>query len=129
MKIPNGIYTLTNLQTGNHRTFRIRTIRKGKLADRRIVEMLVGSDNNNDYQAFGFVAGEYIDVWRRFQGNGKPSFHDKIAKLLMAMFSAQGPQGIDMQESRICMRCNRTLTTPESIATGYGPECIQHVGR
>jgi len=26
-----------------------------------------------------------------------------------------------------CGRCGRTLTVPESIASGFGPECIRYV--
>ncbi len=34
---------------------------------------------------------------------------------------------IEIWHDGICGRCGRKLTTPESISTGYGPECIKYI--
>jgi hypothetical protein len=33
-----------------------------------------------------------------------------------------------VQLSKRCLRCNRTLTTPESLERGIGPECANIMG-
>ena len=30
--------------------------------------------------------------------------------------------------SRVCIRCGRTLTDPQSVRRGYGPECFEKAG-
>ena len=37
------------------------------------------------------------------------------------------PKGYSILNSGRCFRCNRKLTTPESIKTNYGPECIKRI--
>ena len=51
----NGAITVTNPATGNHRTFRIHTVRTGGLKGSRVVGLLIGSNNESDYLSFGFV--------------------------------------------------------------------------
>jgi hypothetical protein len=36
------------------------------------------------------------------------------------------PEGYKIQHEGKCCRCGRTLTTPESIERGIGPECVKH---
>ena len=36
--------------------------------------------------------------------------------------------GFEIMHEGRCCRCNRTLTHPDSIKTGIGPECAKHFG-
>jgi hypothetical protein len=53
----NGCITITSLDSGEHRTVRIRTkSERSKFAPgSRVAELLTGPDNESDYQAFAFV--------------------------------------------------------------------------
>lgn len=122
--IHNGYLTITNPVTGNHRTFRIRT----QPADarfapgERVVGLLTGPDNTEDYQGFGFVQPDgSIRVWRSKRGDGAPSEWERFADLIARRVEYEGR--LVYQESRRCLRCNRELTDPTSIELGIGPVC------
>lgn len=128
-KVFNGTYTISS-PTGQHRTFRVRTILRGQpeLRGKRIVELLVGPDNENSYQPFAFIDDAGVAVWRKLRGTDKPSLYDQYARLLWSL-AVEGERSVYFQkgctllkEGR-CIRCNRKLTHPESITSGIGPEC------
>ena len=126
--IPNGIYTI-NSPSGEHRTFKIHTVRKGNLEGKRIVSLLIGRDNENDYKGFAFIDDMGIRVWRKYQNDGN-SIYEKYARCLWDLImddenSHFRSLGMTLLVSKHCIRCNRTLTTPESIENGIGPECIK----
>jgi hypothetical protein len=37
------------------------------------------------------------------------------------------PESLEIWHEGSCLRCGRKLTVPESIESGYGPECIKSV--
>lgn len=111
----NGEITLTNPKTGNHRTLKIKTVKNGNLKGKRILSLLIGSDNNHDYLPIGFVGDSGIYVWRKYQN----SQYDKIAQCLLKIEKL----GLISQFSTTCRVCNKLLTTPESISSGIGPKC------
>ena len=70
--ILNGTFTMTNRESGEHRTFQIRTQPDdAKFAPgKRVIALLRGPDNESDYQPFGFVSEDgTIYVWRSKQGD------------------------------------------------------------
>ena len=142
--VHNGTYTVSGPK--GHRTFKIRTVKNGDLAGKRIIEMLIGPDNTDDYQGVAFwdeQKGAAI-VWRRHRAVGSNGFipaysypmkGSKIEKAVailihMAADHVKGhetgfytQEGYSLQLAGTCVRCGRALTTPESIATGWGPVC------
>jgi len=137
-RIFNGYYTIES-RKGGHRTLRIATVAKGKLKGRRIVSLLTGPNNSDDYRGFGFVDDDGVQVWKRFAGGGfsrrvyseiviakHEGMHMKLAKLLWSLAVEDGQAeraGYKLLLEARCLRCNRRLTTPESIRTGVGPVC------
>ena len=125
--IPNGIYTL-RFPCGTHRTFRIFTKKEtAKFAPgQRIVAMLIGPNNDSfsDYEPFAFCDDTGIHVWKRFK-NAKQA---EYAELLWALATGCEADGYELLISKRCLRCNRTLTTLESLESGLGPECRGKVG-
>lgn len=123
----NGEITVNNPATGNHRTFRIRTISKDSAfaPGRRIVELLTGPDNTSDYRGFAFVDNSgTVYVWRSKRGDGRDrSEFEKFASILNHSNHYAEKHGLEFSFSRRCIRCNRLLTDPESIALGIGPVC------
>lgn len=129
MAIPNGAYTIQNTKSGEWRTFEVKTKRGTFATGERVVSLLVGSDNCSDYKGFGFVKPEGILVWRKVRGEaGKPSAFEVYANMIWSLAtkgegSAWFQRGYRLMIEKRCMRCNRRLTTPESIEAGIGPEC------
>jgi hypothetical protein len=130
-KIPNGVFTITNQETREHRTFRIHT--KAESANfapgERVVSLLEGPDNTSDYRGFGFVKGDRILVWKSKRGEGKRSAHEWYALMLADLFTGGEHFGdrYTIEGARVCRRCNRQLTDPDSIAAEMGPECRARV--
>lgn len=135
IKVHNGIYTLQNEASGEHHTFRIRTLPKNsKFAPgKRTIALLSGPDNNHGYTQFGFVNDSGIVVWRkkRHKDDWKWSKWQWFAWMVWDLFANKGKElgargkAYDVQSSRHCIRCNRRLTTPTSIENGIGPECMK----
>lgn len=121
----NGEITLTSPRTGEHRTFRIKTKVKGDLKGKRVLSLLMGPQNTSDYQPFAFVAEDgRVHVWKKFRSSedGDRNLWEKYADLIerSAYWEARG---VEFLVSGHCRRCNRLLTTPESVKTGIGPVC------
>lgn len=112
----NGKLTIKNLETGNHRTFQIKTREFPDGSKKRVISMLIGSDNTSDYLPFGFVGRDGVYVWKKHQND----FYNKIAKLLPKVMEKEN---LEVHFETKCRVCNRTLTTIESIQSGVGPKC------
>ena len=127
-KVPNGIFTL-EFPCGTSKTFRIHRKRdNAKFAPgKRLLSLLIGPDNSSDWEAFAFVTDETITVWRnKSRSRSGVSKYEEYADLLWSL-TALGEQleGYTLHVAKHCMRCNRLLTTVESIALGLGPECAK----
>lgn len=134
--ILNGTYTVQS-PSGAHRTFRIHTQpdaekQRERRPDRepfapgkRIISLLTGPNNEADYEGFGFVDDNGIRLWRRFAD--KDTFQ-KYAALVWSMGTRGEESKFHKAGARLlfegrCLKCNRKLTTPESIRSGIGPIC------
>lgn len=128
-KIHNGLFTIRNKETGNHRTFRIRTQPKdSKFAPgERIIGLLIGPENTRDYKGFGFVNDDGIRVWHSRKGTpAKPSEFETFAQLVWLLATEEKSplhHRYEVMVSKRCLCCNRELTTPESLISGIGPVC------
>jgi hypothetical protein len=123
--------TVTSTRTGEHRTFRIST----QAADaefapgERIVGLLTGADNERDYTSFAFLKTEAdgsvrLIVWKRHRGGQ----YDALARMLEALPAHEAAGRVATNFDTRCRKCNRTLTTPESVASGIGPVCAESLG-
>lgn len=122
-EFPNGTFTFQNLGKGTHKTVRIRT---SKSSGRRWVSVLAGPCNESDYA----LAGEVVEGGA-FEAHGRAlPEHSKIAAWCLAALAHKHAgievQGLAIEESRQCVRCNRKLTHPSSISANIGPECAKH---
>ena len=116
----NGKITISNPDSGGHRTFSIKTQPQDSrfAPGKRVVALLSGSDNQSDYTGFGFVNENGISVWRKKQG----TIFAVYARMLdnPSKFEAKGAEFLF---SGKCRKCNRELTVPSSIKSGIGPIC------
>lgn len=121
----NARFTLVSRKTGARFTFRART-EDGKPT---FVALLTGSDNAADYDFLGtiFADGTYRHGQRSRVSSTAPAavafawFHGAIAYGTV-------PDTVEFWHEGRCGRCGRVLTVPESIATGFGPECAGLMG-
>lgn len=86
------------------------------------IKYLAGPENTSDYVGFGFYVPQrtFIEarIWKRYSENRR--LRDAAAVVLGDPEMA-GKAFAEM--SGHCRRCNRMLTVPASLHSGYGPEC------
>lgn len=123
----NATFTVLNTDTKNRFTFKVK---KHKEKDIFFVSVMTGSDN---YSSYTFI-GTY------FPNKGyKKSYKSKIgsdamsAKTIKWFFdkfinNQKSYDTVKVYHEDKCGRCGRKLTTPESVKSGFGPECIKLVG-
>jgi hypothetical protein len=120
----NGTWTLVSSKTGDHRTVKVTTIKAGtseyatRFAGKRKVSLLVGQNNENDYQQFGWV--EENGNIRLCQKSQTP-FYSTLADIVAHPEKWAGK--VEYKVEGCCIKCNRKLTHPASIDAGIGPEC------
>jgi hypothetical protein len=134
----NATVTFVSKKTGARFTFRIQAPHKegneGTNAARdvssqmRFVQVLTGQDNENSYRYLGYIKRGVF-----FHGGAKAKIGaDAPSAKAFAWAFKTLTQGGDTSSLEIwhegrCGRCARKLTVPDSVASGYGPECINHV--
>lgn len=95
----------------------------------RFVSVLTGQNNETDYSFLGTV---FEDGTFRFSPKAKVSPTAPSAKAAQWFFGRVQakaiPTALEVWHHGKCCRCGRTLTVPESIHNGIGPECIKHRG-
>jgi hypothetical protein len=130
----NAHVTLKSLATGNRFTYRIRPPKaKGEQTPPPsiwFVEVLTGPDNYSSYKYIG-----QFNIERGFWYGRRTSVISEDATSVKAfdwcwqsIRNGQLPVGVEVWHEGRCGRCARKLTVPESIESGFGPECIQHIG-
>jgi uncharacterized protein DUF6011 len=126
-----AIFTITSHRTGKHYTYRIN--KKDDDPTKPpvyFVALLTGPNNENDYSYVGMLDAETGDV-RRTKGSrvGEDAESFKgVRWALSHVFAGRPLVGAMIQHAGRCGRCARTLTEPESIACGIGPECRGKMG-
>lgn len=121
--------TLVSLKSGNRYTYKI------ELADKRnptdtdtwFVSLLMGPDNWSNYKYIGMVKDN------KFRWTGKSRVSQDAPSLLGFHFVFDSLQsnsmcGFEVWHEGKCGRCGKKLTVPESIASGFGPDCLGMMG-
>lgn len=121
--VPDGRYTV--VFPDGYKTIRVRhqdefdSFMPGKV----VLSYLSGANNDADYTSFAHVTdGGEVRVWKKHQDNAR--LREAVKVLLGDPKAASQAYAA---ESGCCGICNRTLTTPDSIAAGIGPECAKRV--
>ena len=122
----NSLFTLVNMGTGKHFTFRLQApeIQKNPADPVLFVKVLAGPDNCSDYEMIGMLfSGCRYNHWGKSQfGKDCPSevaFVWLIAKLLKGSL----PNEVKIFHHGFCGKCGKLLTDPESVTIGLGPIC------
>lgn len=122
----NATVTLRSAKTGTRFTYRIRLSEDGKLY---FVSLLTGSDNENSYQYVGHIFADQRIFWHGRKSKisqdapGAKAWKWSYAKILRGEL----PDQLEIWHEGSCGRCGRKLTVPESVRSGFGPECATKV--
>lgn len=122
----NARLTIVSKATGNRFSYRLRATDDGKGF---FVGVMTGTDNENAYTYLGFIRD------RQFRRTAKSRItEDAPSHKAFAFFwrhlceRNHVHEGLEVWHEGHCGRCGRTLTVPESIERGIGPECVKHMG-
>lgn len=118
----NARVTLKSCKTGHHYTFRVRRSEDGEVY---FVGILADGDNEHGYVPLGIIARD-----RRFKLLRRTTFREDSPSFVAFRWmwehlrSGSLPDSVEFWHEGRCGRCGRALTVPESIESGFGPECI-----
>lgn len=129
-----AIVTVVSKQTKQRFTFKfVRPAKSNRPGQPpTFVSVLTGPDNNAAYSYMGSIfpdrdALEIVHTGKSQIAKTAPSA--KAAQWFVRAVAAGGPvlEQCEVWHEGRCGRCGRRLTVPESIASGFGPECINRV--
>lgn len=120
----NATITLESRRTGAHFTYKVKQAKDQQTGEPApetyFVSLLTGPDNQSDYNYLGIIRrGEF--ALTKASRAGKEAASVKAFTFFLHSTELH-PELVVHHEGR-CGRCGRTLTVPESISAGIGPEC------
>jgi hypothetical protein len=114
-----ALFTFLNTKTGNRFTYKVK---KHKIDDVFFVQVLTNPDV---YQFIGSIKGQKYTHSKK----SKISIDAQSVKVfdwvLKNLSTSTLPEFIEIWHEGKCGKCGRTLTVPQSIETGFGPECAK----
>ena len=126
--------TFRSAESGARFTYKIKFAPKRSESDPDtwFVQLLNGPDNTADFCYIGILrtvngALQYMWTAKARVGQDTPSvkaFQWALGNLVKDAL----PNSLEVYHEGRCGRCGRKLTVPESISSGFGPECINFVG-
>lgn len=122
----HAIFTVQNTKTGGRFTFKVSRA-ANRAAGPHFVSVLTGSDNNRDYSYLGtiFQGTDYRHGRKSHIGKDAPSAVAFAWLWALLRSGKPFPPSLRVHHESRCGRCGRRLTVPESIATGFGPDCAE----
>ncbi len=120
-----AIFTVKSI-TGSYYTYRVT-----RKDNTWFVGLLTGPDNTSSYTYMGILDADRGEViLTKASKFADESLPVRVLRWAIRLVWNDGtlPTGYSLDHAGMCGRCGRTLTVPESIATGLGPECSRLVG-
>lgn len=115
----NARFTLRSKASGARYTYRLRSTK-----DKRILFARLLADNHYTY--LGYVRNGEFRLSAKSSMTMESSPVAALAWTLKHLGAGHLPDTLEIWHDGHCGRCGRTLTVPASIASGFGPECINH---
>jgi len=127
--------TFHNKNTGNRYTYKIMGLKRiNNQASKEIwfVKVLSGADNESNYSFLGSIQRRADNKFFFKRSEKSRVTEDAISLKTFIWISHHLQEGtlpghIGIWHAGKCGRCGRTLTVPESIQSGYGPECVTKI--
>jgi len=122
----NATFTISN-SAGVRYTYKVKRSKMTHGYDREstFVSLLTGADNEIDYTYLGMLVEGNRVITTRASRMSADSLPVKVINWAINQLERFGqlPEGYSIHHEGRCGRCGRTLTVPESIDSGIGPEC------
>ena len=125
----HALFTIKNTITDGRFTYKVEAPHGVKPEESNVlfVKVLTGPENTRDYRYIGYIKNSL------FIHGGLKAKVGKDAQSVIAfdfIFNRLLTKGFNKPNLEVwhegkCARCGRTLTVPESIENGIGPECAK----
>lgn len=130
----NARITLKSLKSGDHFTYRVKAaknksywIANGPAS--HFVSVLTGPDNETSFSYLGYYKNSGWPLRRTAKSLDRDAPSARAWEWFeRKLFQGVIPENLEMWHEGRCGMCGRTLTVPESIARGIGPECAERLG-
>jgi hypothetical protein len=121
-----SILTLESNKTGRWFTYKIV---KSKSNDSLFfVSVLTGMNNESAYSYLGTIFnndGKFKFTLTKKSNIGEDAFSYKAFNFFFNdLMNNKIHSDLSVYHKGVCGRCGRTLTVPESLVNGFGPECL-----
>jgi hypothetical protein len=122
----NAVVTLESKATKKWYTYKVTAVPDRD--NQWWVKVLSGPDNTADYVYLGMINGVGFKLTKasKFPASSIPV--RGFNYLWRHLEAGELPDDMEVHHEGRCGRCNRVLTTPESITRGIGPECAGKMG-
>ena len=121
----NSIFTLKSLRTGKHFTFKF----KKRQSSSYLFYVMVLSGSTYEY--IGSIVNGIFRVTPTVKNDLRTKTHleQETIKWFLRQLSSKKElnENLEIWHDGKCGRCRRTLTHPDSISSGLGPECVKYV--
>lgn len=125
--------TFRNNQTGTHMTVKVKQVTDKN--DRKIklpiffVNVRLLDDKEVGYKYIGTIFQETMSVKLAKDVVQGTQLYEVMGFIMRSLKDPQTlrDKGVTLLHEGHCMRCGRQLTHPESINTGFGPDCLELV--
>lgn len=128
----HALITVRNPETGGRFTFKVSAPKPDEgqpVAPIRFVAVLSGSNNEEDYTYLGTLRpGDAYRHGLRSRVSADAPAVKAFAWTWRRLCAGTLPATIEVWHEGRCGRCGRLLTVPESVESGYGPECRARLG-
>lgn len=123
-------FTLVSQKTGKRYTYRVAKAKDRD--DMFFTSLLVGQNNEQDYEYIGFIkaGSDRTELVAGKKGSPNHPAFKGLSWLLSSLERSNPPampDAVEFWHEGRCARCGRALTDPASIERGFGPECINHI--
>ena len=122
----NATITLESENTGKHFTYKIAQCDDND--NLYFIKLLCNCDNDADYTYIGcyYKDSNYLHLKEPYRGRDEMYLPPSIRAIRFFFKNIDKiPPKLHVYHEGRCGRCGRKLTTPESIKSGFGPECMK----
>jgi hypothetical protein len=111
-------------------TYKVSAKKEAPTDPIRFVKVLTGSDNESAYQYLGFLrrGGEFVHHRAKSRIGAEAPSVKAFSWFYGNLGRGRLPEALEVYHEGRCGACRRKLTVPESVMTGFGPECSERLG-
>jgi hypothetical protein len=123
----NATFTLRSTASGTRYTYKVKKAEVDPRYPNSVtwfVSLLSGPDNESDFTYLGIVRDNVFRTTAKSRMNMDSTPVKAFNWSFKNFVQGTTPAQLELWHAGRCGRCGRTLTVPESIASGFGPECI-----